>query len=173
MPNIHYTVVHVQPFTHSPFMMLVERAPDVSLVDMVRGVLRELGERFAADSAALRAAGEIWDFEEMTVLVVPSSFPADIGGTLTIFRNDSESLPRLIVRDPGAPKPLPSSEHLESVCGYRKGEQTCAFLAAEEGGFCCAKGSVAEAAVNARLSAGSMRSKGDNCSGYPDFSPTA
>ena len=69
------------------------------------------------------------------------------------------------------PHPLPNG-HEEKVCKAGCGEATCAFLTAGGDGFRCAKDSVIEKNIRQRLAEGTMRAKGDNCSGPPDFTPS-
>lgn len=65
------------------------------------------------------------------------------------------------------PKPLPSPEHLEKVCRYGQGPDTCRFLVICDGKEVCAKGSATEAIITAK--AKEMVAKGDYCFGPPDF----
>jgi hypothetical protein len=70
------------------------------------------------------------------------------------------------------PVPVPNG-HETSVCKKGQGELTCSFLglSSRDGHLVyeCLKGSSLESAIRGRLREGSMKSKGDNCSGPPDF----
>lgn len=68
------------------------------------------------------------------------------------------------------PVPVPK-ECVERVCKRGQGKATCSFLGfdAKTGNFSCLKGSSFEAPIRERLRNGSIRAKGDNCSGPPDF----
>jgi hypothetical protein len=57
----------------------------------------------------------------------------------------------------------------DAVCKKGKGKITCSFLGFGEGGFICLKGSSMETVIRGKLRDGSMRAKGDNCSGPPQF----
>lgn len=60
-----------------------------------------------------------------------------------------------------------SEEHVQSTCKPGQGEETCAFLTmAPDVGWQCAKGEWVESAIRARLFAGTMKSRGDNCAGW-------
>ncbi|HXK38036.1 MAG TPA: hypothetical protein VJ579_03135 [Candidatus Paceibacterota bacterium] len=59
--------------------------------------------------------------------------------------------------------------HAESVCKVGKEVETCSFLCLGAGGHKCAKGTPLEPEIRRKLERGEMRSKGDNCSGAPDF----
>lgn len=67
-----------------------------------------------------------------------------------------------------SPVSIPSG-YQDAVCKRGKGETTCGFLGFGGNGFLCLKGSSAETNIRANLRDGSMRAKGDNCSGPPDF----
>jgi hypothetical protein len=58
--------------------------------------------------------------------------------------------------------------HCENVCKRGQGAATCRFLTFGKG-FSCAKGSGLEPEIQSR--ADTMRSKGNNCSGPPEFKP--
>ena len=70
-----------------------------------------------------------------------------------------------------SPHALPK-DYENSVCKIGKGAATCAFLTMGAGGFQCGKDSTVEKAIRERLAEGTMRSKGDNCSGAPNFTPS-
>ena len=55
---------------------------------------------------------------------------------------------------------------LDDVCLLGHGEATCAFLMLGGDGFGCAKGTSAEATIRARLEAGTMNARGNNCDGW-------
>jgi len=57
----------------------------------------------------------------------------------------------------------------KTMCKEGQGEATCSFLAVGAVGLVCLKCSSMEANIRNRLREGSMGSKGDNCSGPPDF----
>lgn len=63
-----------------------------------------------------------------------------------------------------------SDEHRTKTCLFGQGEKCCSFLIFGHG-FECAKGGPAEATINARRVEGTMRAKGNNCGGPPDFGP--
>lgn len=67
----------------------------------------------------------------------------------------------------------PPEGHVRSVCKPGHGHETCSFMIAGAGGLKCGKGSAFENAIRQRLVEGTMNAKGDNCSGHPDFTPTA
>lgn len=62
-----------------------------------------------------------------------------------------------------------SNEHSKAACKEGQGEAACSFLAMGAVGLVCLKCSSMEANIRNRLREDSMRSKGDNCSGPPDF----
>jgi hypothetical protein len=62
-----------------------------------------------------------------------------------------------------------SEQQVKDLCKAGKGEATCSFLTMGGSGMCCSKGSVFEAVIRERRP--TMRAKGDNCSGPPDFKP--
>lgn len=68
-------------------------------------------------------------------------------------------------------EPLIPPEHVERVCRPGQGEKTCRFLASRElpKYFCVKSDPELWAFVNARAAEGHLGSKGDNCSGPPDF----
>lgn len=68
------------------------------------------------------------------------------------------------------PKALPK-EKVDTLCLPGMGELTCSFLALGPNGLMCAKGTIIENRIVFRRNEGSMRAKGDNCSGPPDFTP--
>lgn len=71
---------------------------------------------------------------------------------------------------PKPPVPVPTKEHLQTVCRFGQGgAQVCRYLAfgAE---LSCAKKSVLQRTIDDK--AETMTAKGDNCSGPPDFTPT-
>ena len=69
------------------------------------------------------------------------------------------------------PQEIPSDEHLQNVCKFTQGEATCRYLSITPGlpGRMerCSKGSNLQSSIDAR--GNSMKAKGDNCSGIPDF----
>ena len=58
-----------------------------------------------------------------------------------------------------------------AVCKIGQGEATCSFLGITGKGTRCLKGSSFDSQIRERRTKGTMRSKGDNCSGPPDFKP--
>jgi hypothetical protein len=74
-----------------------------------------------------------------------------------------------MMREASKPKAVPSTDHLKNVCKVRL-PGACKFLVMSEG-WQCAKHSALASAIHAR--AGQMRATGDNCSGSPEFKPTA
>lgn len=60
-----------------------------------------------------------------------------------------------------------SDEHLKETCKFGQGGDTCAFLTMGSGGFTCGKQDWVEPIIRARLAAGTMSAKGDNCDGWP------
>lgn len=66
------------------------------------------------------------------------------------------------------PVPLPAG-YKENVCKFGKGRVTCSFLGITTDGLHCLKNSSFESAIRQRRQENSMRAKGDNCSGPPDF----
>ena len=69
---------------------------------------------------------------------------------------------------PKDPVPIDKSQ-LESLCKLGA-EGTCSFLVFDRC-FACAKGSSLEAVIRERREAGTMRAKGDNCQGAPEYRP--
>lgn len=73
---------------------------------------------------------------------------------------------------PKLPQNIPTG-HDKEVCKFGQGPATCAFLIiAGEDGLQCAKGSGYERVIQTRLSEGTMRAKGEYCSGPPEFKPS-
>lgn len=68
---------------------------------------------------------------------------------------------------PREPVPIEES-HVENVCIPRQ-SATCAFLGVSPEGFSCLKSSDLEDAIREKLRNGSLRNKGDNCSGPAHF----
>jgi hypothetical protein len=66
------------------------------------------------------------------------------------------------------PEPV-NKVRVEDFCMLGKGEATCAFLVMASDGYVCAKYSTLEHILRERLTEGSIRAKGDNCSGPPVF----
>lgn len=64
------------------------------------------------------------------------------------------------------------ADHLKTCCQPKVAGKTCAFLTFGQA-FSCAKGSGFESLIRQRLSEGTMGATSDNCSGPPDFTPTA
>ncbi len=64
-------------------------------------------------------------------------------------------------------------DQLFQVCKYRQADLCCSFLTMAPDGFECGKGTPSEAIIRSRREAGTMKAKGDNCSGPPDFEATA
>ena len=65
---------------------------------------------------------------------------------------------------------VPSKEHLKEVCKFTQGRLTCRYLCMHPGKETmehCAKGSDLQSTIDAR--GDTMKAKGDNCSGIPDF----
>lgn len=63
-----------------------------------------------------------------------------------------------------------TEEHVRQICKFGQGESTCSFLIVHpKGGWGCAKGTSMEPGIWQRRTEGSLGSKGDNCSGPPDF----
>jgi len=70
------------------------------------------------------------------------------------------------------PFPLPAEYYKERVCKVGKGEKTCSFLGFNNGSvLSCMKGSDMESIIMAKLAENTMKAKGDNCSGPPNFKP--
>lgn len=63
-------------------------------------------------------------------------------------------------------------EHLMKVCKGVGGSSTCAFILMSAH-FTCTKGTELEALLRSRVTEGTIRARGDNCSGPPDFVPTS
>lgn len=60
----------------------------------------------------------------------------------------------------------------ETLCKFGKGAETCSFLSMTVVvGFTCEKGSGIEDIIRSRRAEGTMKAKGDNCSGPPNFTP--
>ena len=82
---------------------------------------------------------------------------------------------RCMMAEAFSPKPDPvavTEEQKERLCmtGETTGSsKTCRYLVMSAG-YCCAKGSSLQATIDARVQ--TMRAKGDNCSGPPNFAPT-
>jgi hypothetical protein len=57
-----------------------------------------------------------------------------------------------------------SDDHVRNVCRIGQGAACCAFLTMGNG-FECAKGTSVEPTIRARLFAGTIGAKGDNCDG--------
>lgn len=75
----------------------------------------------------------------------------------------------------GASSPEPhklTDDHSERICQRGKGAVTCSFLMFGGNGFECGKSSSFEGGIRQKLAAGTLKSKGDNCSGPPNFTPT-
>lgn len=70
-----------------------------------------------------------------------------------------------------SPSPLPPG-YLEAVCKLGQGEKACSFLMHDGSNPSCAKGSGFEIIIRQRRAEGSIRSRGDNCSGPPEFKRT-
>ena len=62
-----------------------------------------------------------------------------------------------------------TNDHADLVCHLGTGEQTCSFLTLGANGFECAKGTEVEQVILKRRAEGTMKAKGDCCSGPPDF----
>ncbi len=64
-----------------------------------------------------------------------------------------------------------SDDHIQKVCKIGQGEATCSFLAFDprEGGMSCMKETSLEASIWLKRANGTMKAKGDNCSGPPNF----
>jgi hypothetical protein len=60
----------------------------------------------------------------------------------------------------------------ETVCKKGRGEMTCSFLGVSSTTYVCLKGSSMESNIRTRIQEGTMRAKGDNCSGPPKFTAT-
>ena len=59
----------------------------------------------------------------------------------------------------------------ETRCKRGQGPAACAFLTFGGDGFGCAKSSAFESAIRQKITEGTMKSKGDNCAGPPNFTP--
>lgn len=59
--------------------------------------------------------------------------------------------------------------HQVNICKFGKGPETCSFLGMTGNEFQCLKGSSLESVIRQRRRENSIRAKGDNCSGPPDF----
>jgi hypothetical protein len=62
-----------------------------------------------------------------------------------------------------------SKEQVKNICKDGQGSKTCAYLTIGDRQGDCSKGTAFEEAIRVRRL--SMRAKGDNCSGPPDFIP--
>lgn len=69
------------------------------------------------------------------------------------------------------PATLPSEQHITSVCKRGQGSETCRYLSFGGQGFVCAKGTDIGTIIDRRSAEGTMKSKGNNCSGPPNFTP--
>lgn len=69
------------------------------------------------------------------------------------------------------PVPLPSEEHVLQVCKRGQGPLTCRYLIFGATEVACAKGTDIGVIIDQRSVEGTMKSKGDNCSGPPGFKP--
>lgn len=58
--------------------------------------------------------------------------------------------------------------HVKEVCKLGHGEKCCSYLGMSQG-WTCLKESTLKDTIDARRSAGTMNSKGDNCEGYEKF----
>jgi len=67
------------------------------------------------------------------------------------------------------PVPIGDDRRLDQVCRAKQGSESCRYLVMNEEGLACSKGSNLQQTIDDQ--ADSMRAKGDNCSGPPDFIP--
>lgn len=65
---------------------------------------------------------------------------------------------------PTAPATI-AAQHVTDICQPGKDETTCRYLMFGPGGWLCAKASNMQPMIDART----LRAKGDNCSGSPEF----
>lgn len=72
---------------------------------------------------------------------------------------------------PAPPEPadfgILAMDRVQGLCRIGQGERCCAFLVASAYGFECAKGTSLEETLRIRRL--TMNARGDNCSGWPDF----
>ena len=64
-------------------------------------------------------------------------------------------------------------KHVDKVCKFGKGAETCSFLALGHDGLSCLKGGSLEGLIRGRRAQKTIRAMGDNCSGSPHFSTTS
>ena len=65
--------------------------------------------------------------------------------------------------------------HMREMCKQGQGEAACAFLVFDPAAMApsCAKGTTLAPLLARRREAKMIRSRGDNCSGPPDFTPNS
>lgn len=69
------------------------------------------------------------------------------------------------------PTPLQPGQEV-ARCKFGQHKRTCSFLGVTGKGFQCLKGTAMETEIRKRREENSIKAKGDNCSGPPDFKPT-
>lgn len=57
-------------------------------------------------------------------------------------------------------------EYIKTVCKIGQGEKCCRYLLLGAEGFYCGKHSSTAGVLNARVAAGTIIARGDNCSGF-------
>ena len=62
-------------------------------------------------------------------------------------------------------------EHLKNICRIGQGEKTCSYLGQDKRGIMCLKGTKYHQDLFQRRMLGQMKTKGDNCTGHPDYIP--
>jgi len=61
------------------------------------------------------------------------------------------------------------AQEAKAKCKLTQGEDTCAFLAFEPGGWTCTRGTAMELIIRERLSAGTMKAKWTGCDDAPSL----
>ena len=62
----------------------------------------------------------------------------------------------------------PDQNHVRNVCKIGKGAACCRYLAGDGQGMACVKHHAAARVVDARVAAGTMGARGNNCDGFFD-----
>lgn len=63
----------------------------------------------------------------------------------------------------------PTDDHVNAICQPGRKAACCRYLASDGNGWACVKFHDAGRVIEARVAAGSMVARGDNCSGPPLF----
>lgn len=64
-----------------------------------------------------------------------------------------------------------TADDIEKVCGLGSGEKCCRYLGMGPKGWQCLKHSSFREMIDARMAAGQMVAKGDNCEGFVGEKP--